>query len=193
MGSKQGLAVLYIGLLILLFAFGANAQKIDEKAQAILAKAVQNLGGDRYLQVRSQVGKGRFSLLREGGVISSQTFVDIIVFPDKERTDFKGGGQRTVQTNSGNTGWIYDDSLDVVKVQNETQIANFKQSIRTSLDYLLRGSWKGDGELTYVGRRPATLGKRNDVVKLTYKDGFVVGVRVCRRRRPAAKGDLQTY
>jgi hypothetical protein len=155
------------------FALCVNAQKADEKAQAIAARAVQTLGGERYLQVRSQVGKGRFSLLREGGITSSQTFVDVVVFPDKERTDFKGGGH-TIQTNSGSTGWIYDKDLDVIKLQTPVQIANFKQSIRTSLDYLLRGSWKGDADLTYFGRRPATLGKRNDVLRLTYKDGFVV-------------------
>jgi hypothetical protein len=44
--------------------------------------------------------------------------------------------------------------------------------LRTSIDFLLRGAWRSEGALTYVGKRPATLGKRNDVVKLTYKDGF---------------------
>ena len=39
---------------------------------------------------------------------------------------------------------------------------------------MLRGHWKNEAELTYIGKRPATLGKRNEVVKLTYKDGFVV-------------------
>ena len=39
---------------------------------------------------------------------------------------------------------------------------------------MLRGYWKNEAELTYVGRRPATLGKRNEVVKLTYKDGLAV-------------------
>ena len=169
--GKQVLSALFVGFLLSSFAF---AQKADEKSQPILAKAVQTLGGDRYLQVKSQVGKGRYTQLGEKGVISSQTFIDVVVFPDKERTHFKGGGSKTVQTNSGGTGWIYDDDLEVVKVQNETQVANFKQSIRTSLDYLLRGYWKGDGDVTYVGRRPATLGKRNDVVRLTYKDGFAV-------------------
>jgi len=132
------------------------------------------MGGDRYLQVKTQIGKGRYTLLGEKGVISSQTFVDVVAFPDKERTDFKGSGSRTIQTNSGDTGWIYDNDLDVVKLQTPAQVANFKQSIRTSLDYLLRGSWKADGDVTYVGRRPATLGKRNDVIKLTFKDGFTV-------------------
>ncbi len=151
-----------------------NKADSKEKAEAIIKKAVQNLGDDRYLQIKSQVGRGKFSNIREGTVISFQSFTDVIVFPDKERTDFRGGGARTIQANSGSTGWLYDDSLDVIKVQNESQIANFKQGIRTSLDNLLHGYWKGDGELTYVGKRAATLGKRNDVVKLTYKDGFVV-------------------
>jgi hypothetical protein len=42
------------------------------------------------------------------------------------------------------------------------------------LDYLLRGQWKGDAELSYVGKRQGTLGKRNDAIKLTYKDGLEV-------------------
>ena len=146
----------------------------DAKAEEVLFKAVTNLGGNRYLQVKSQVGRGKFSVIKENTLISFQTFVDVIVFPDKERTDFKGGGSRTIQTNSGNTGWVYDGDQELIKVQNEGQIANFKQGIRTSLDNLLRGGWKNEAELTYIGRRPATLGKRNDVVKLTYKDGFAV-------------------
>ena len=28
--------------------------------------------------------------------------------------------------------------------------------------------------MSYVGRRPATLGKRNEAIKLTYNDGFVI-------------------
>ncbi|MEO7674941.1 MAG: hypothetical protein ABIU09_12795, partial [Pyrinomonadaceae bacterium] len=38
----------------------------------------------------------------------------------------------------------------------------------------LRGNWRNGATLSYVGKRAATLGKRNDVVKLTYKDGLVV-------------------
>lgn len=132
------------------------------------------LGGDRYLQVRSQVGRGKFSVIRDNIVASFQTFVDIIVFPDKERTEFKSRGSKTVQVNTGSTGWIYDGDQELIKVQNEAQVADFKRGISTSLDNLLRGYWKGEAELSYGGRRPASLGKRNDVVKLTYKDGFTV-------------------
>lgn len=144
------------------------------KAEAVVAKAVRSLGGDRYLQVRSQVGRGKFSVIKAGAVVSFQTFTDAIVYPDSERTEFKSGGSRTVQVNHGDTGWIYDGDQDLIKIQNAVQIENFKRGLRTSLDNLLRGYWKGSADLSFVGRRPGTLGTRNDVVRLTYKDGFTV-------------------
>lgn len=150
----------------------AAAQNVDPAS--IIARAVQNLGGEPYLKVYSQIGRGRFSIIKDGMNVASQTFIDVIVFPDKERTEFKGSGVKTIQTNTGGTGWVFDGDQELIKVQTEKQVANFKKGIRTSLDNLLRGYWNGDAELTYVGRRPGTLGKRNDVVKLTYKDGFAV-------------------
>jgi hypothetical protein len=148
--------------------------KPDERAQAIVSKAVRVLGGDRYLQIKSQVGRGKYSVIQNNAVVSFQSFIDAIVFPDKERTEFKGGGSKTVQTNTGVTGWIYDGDQELIKTQNPSQIEGFTRGIRVSLDNLLRGYWKGQAELTYVGRRPATLGKRNDVIRLTYNDGFAV-------------------
>lgn len=146
----------------------------NERARAIVKRAVERLGGDRYLKVRSQVGKGTFSVMKAGTVVSFQTFLDVIVYPDRGRTEFKGAGSKHVQVNTGNTGWVYDGDQELVKVQSEGQVANFKQAVRTSLDNLLRFQWEGDAELSYVGKRPAALGKRNEVVRLTYKDGFSV-------------------
>src|SRR5215217_4524035 len=148
--------------------------KNPAQAEAVIQKAIQNLGGEKYLNVKTQIGRGKYSLMKEGAVLSFQTFTDVIVYPDKERTEFKGGGSRSIQTNVGDSGWVYDGEQDLVKVQDERQIDNFKRGIRTSLDYLLRGHWHGDAELSYVGKRAATLGRRNEVVKLTYKDGLVV-------------------
>lgn len=170
--------ILYVFLVITAFTFAIAAQPAVDPSTpnpaAIVDRAVQNLGGNAYAKVYSQIGRGRFSIIKEGVNVSSQTFVDIIVFPDKERTEFKNAGIKTVQTNTGNTGWVFDGDQELIKVQNEKQVENFKRGIRTSLDSLLRGYWKGDADLTYAGRRQGTLGKRNDVLKLTYKDGFVV-------------------
>ncbi|MBL8123608.1 MAG: hypothetical protein KIT61_09480 [Pyrinomonadaceae bacterium] len=153
---------------------GFSSPSYSQDAQAVLNKAVQNLGGEKYLNVRSQIGRGRYSIFKDGALVSFQSFLDVIVFPDKERTEFKGGKTKIVQTNDGDAGWVYDGEQEVIKVQNEDQIKNFKRGIRVSLDNLLRGGWKGEAELSYVGRRQATLGKRNEVVKLTYKDGLSV-------------------
>lgn len=152
-----------------------NAQTApDDQAEAVLQKAIQSLGGDKYAKVPSQIGRGRFSIMKEGVVVSFQSFVDVIVYPDKERTEFKGGGVKSIQTNVGNTGWTFDGDAEVVKNQDEKQVENFKRGIRTSLDNLLRGQWRNEAKLTYIGKRQATLGKRNDAVKLTYDDGLVV-------------------
>lgn len=151
-----------------------NAVGDPARAATIVEKAVQLLGGDRYRQVRTQIGRGKFSVLHEQTVASFQAFLDVIVFPDKERTEFKGNGSRTVQVNVGSTGWVFDGDQELIKIQNAKQVEDFKKGIRTSLDNLLRGGWKGEAELGYVGKRPASLGKRNDVLKLTYKDGFAV-------------------
>ena len=172
-------------LVLAIFAFSSVAVSQTEdgpvkkpantpQAEAIIQKAVQFLGGDKYLNVKTQIGKGKYSAIRDGGVASFQTFSDIIVYPNKERTDFRGGGTRSTQANVGDSGWVYDGDQELVKDQTEKQIEGYKRGIRTSLDYLLRGHWKGDAELSYIGKRQGTLGKRNDTIKLTYKDGLEV-------------------
>jgi len=170
---KQKFALTFVIVAVASMTTVAQS-KPDEHASSIVAKAIQVLGGDRYLAVKSQVGRGKFSVIKENAVASFQSFLDVIVFPDKERTEFKQGSSKTVQTNTGKTGWIYDGDQELIKVQNDDQVNNFTRGIRVSLDNLLRGYWRGQADLTYVGRRPASLGKRNDVVRLTYNDGFVI-------------------
>jgi hypothetical protein len=150
-----------------------NAASTD-KAAAVIARAVEAMGGQRYLSVNTQVSRGKFTLFRQGQIASFQSFTDVIVFPAKERTDFRGEGRRMIQVNTGDTGWVYDGDQDIVRVQTEKQIAGFKEGVRTSLDNFLRGGWKSDGKIEYVGRRASTLGRRNDVIRLTYNDGLVV-------------------
>lgn len=160
--------------LAIVFALTGQAFAQSNEAQTVIDRAVAALGGEKYLNVKKQIGRGKFSIIRDGAIISFQSFIDVIVFPDKGRTEFKGGGVKSVQSNVGDSGWLFDGDNEIIKVQTPQQIENFKRGIRVSIDNLLRGHWKGDAELTYIGKRPATLGKRNDVLRLTYKDGFVV-------------------
>ena len=177
MKSVRRFGAIFCLVVVALCVQNAVAQPAAEastEAQAVLQKAVRHLGGDKYLNVKTQIGRGRYSIFRDGAVVSFQSFVDVIVFPDKERTEFKGRGVKTTQTNTGPTGWVFDGDQEVVRAQTDEQVKNFHRGIRTSLDNLLRGGWRGQAELSYVGRRPASLGKRNDVVKLVYKEGLTV-------------------
>lgn len=167
------LYILCVSSVLSGFSF-AQTNKSDGKAEAVLKRAVANLGGEKYLQVKSIVGRGKFSQIRDNAVISFQNFVDVIVYPNKERTEFRSSVSRTVQTNVGDGGWIFDGDAQTINDQTKEQIEGFKRGVRTSLDNLLRESWRGKAILTYVGRRQASLGRRNDVVRLTFEDGFTV-------------------
>ncbi len=145
----------------------------DDKAQQILQRAIQAVGGERYLNVKTLIGHGFFTDYKDGVSGIPLKFVDYIVYPDKERTEFTGGGQRLIQTNDRDKGWIFDAAARTLKDQNAGQLEDFRLAMRTSVENLLRGWWRMQGAtLSYVGRREAGLGRRNETVKLTYADGF---------------------
>jgi hypothetical protein len=144
-----------------------------EKAEAIIKRAIEVLGGSAYLNVQSVVGRGFYTAYQDGMSQLPTRFLDYIVYPDKERTEFNTAGVRVVQTNTGATGWLYDGATRSLSDQKPAQIEDFKRSMRTSIDNLLRGWWRREGAtLTYIGRREAGLARRNETVRLTYPDGF---------------------
>src|SRR5213080_566462 len=144
----------------------------DDKAQQIVQKAIQVVGGDRYLSIKTVIGHGFFTEYKDGISGIPMKFVDYIVYPNKERTEFIGGGQRLIQTNDRDHGWIFDAAARTLKDQNTTQLEDFRLAVRTSVENLLRGWWRAQGaKLSYVGRREAGLARRNETVRLTYPDG----------------------
>ena len=145
----------------------------DPKAEDIVTRAVEVLGGSNYLNVKTVIGRGFYTTFHDGVSQLPSRFLDYIAYPDKERTEFTGGGIKAIQTNVGNTGWIYDGTTKSIGDMKEPQIADFKRSMRTTLENLLQGWWRKEGAvLTYAGRREAGLAKRNETVRLTYPDGY---------------------
>ena len=173
-------------LLLLLFLFSlkfaAVAQEklgspppADAKAEAVVNHAIEVLGGPAYLNIKTSIGRGFFTAYQDGVSQLPTRFLDYIVYPDRERTEFTSLGIRSIQTNAGDVGWIFDGATRSLSDMKPPQIAEFKRSIRTSLENLLRGWWRKDGAtLSYVGRREAGIAKRNEAVRLTYPDGFWV-------------------
>ena len=165
--------ILFLVLSLILVQTPAPSASIDEKSQQIIDRAIETLGGQKYLNVQTVVGKGFYTTYRDGMSQIPARFLDYIAFPDRERTEFVGAGIRTIQTNVGDTGWLFDGAVKKISDQSPTQVEDFKRAMRTSVDNLLRGWWKKEGgKVTYVGRREAGLAKRNETVRLTYPDGF---------------------
>jgi hypothetical protein len=168
--------------LLLLFCIGARAQQSPvtkpspedtAKAEAILNRAIEVLGGSAYLNVKTVVGRGFYTSFHDGVSQNPARFVDYISYPDKERTEFIGDGIKVIQTNSGETGWLYDGATKSLNDMKAKQIEDFKRGMRTSVENLLRGWWKKENAtLSYLGRREAGVGRRNETVRLTYPNGF---------------------
>jgi hypothetical protein len=166
-------------LLLVLAAFACAAQtekpspNPDEKAEKIVQHALQAMGGDRYLNVKTVIGRGFFTDYKDGVSGIPLRFVDYIVYPDKERTEFSGGGARLIQTNDHDKGWVFDSAAITLKDQTAAELEDFRLATRTGVENLLRGGWRTQGaRLSYIGRREAGVGRRNETVRLTYPDGF---------------------
>jgi hypothetical protein len=145
----------------------------DAKAEAIVNRAIEVLGGNSYLNVKTVVGRGFFTSFKDGISQIPARFLDYIAYPDKERTEFTGDGVRVIQTNTGETGWLFDGATKTLSDMKGAQIEDFKRSMRTSVENLLHGWWKKENAtLGYVGRREAGLARRNETLRLTYPDGF---------------------
>ena len=143
------------------------------KAEQIVARGIDALGGSNYLSVKTVLGRGFYTSFVDGISQLPARFVDYIAYPDQERTEFFGAGIRTIQTNVRDTGWYYDGATKSLADMKPEQIQDFKRGMRTSVENLLHGWWRKEGAtLGYIGRREAGLAKRNEVVRLTYPDGF---------------------
>lgn len=152
-----------------------NQNPADNKAETIISRAIEAVGGNAYLNVRTVVGRGFYTTYQDGASLLPIRFLDYIAFPDKERTEFTNNGVRVINTNSGSTGWLYDGATKSINDLKPPQLDDFKRGMRASMENLLHGWWRKESAiLTYIGRREAGLAKRNETVRLTYPDGFWV-------------------
>jgi hypothetical protein len=176
---KRFVEIFLVTLILAVSVYAQASQTtestVDEKSQQIIDKAIAELGGSSYLNVNTVIGRGLYSTFSQGAPQVPAKFLDYIAYPDRERTEFIGDGIRTIQTNVGDTGWIYDGGPKSIKDQGPNQIDGFKVAMRTTLENLLRGWWKKEGgKIVYVGRREAGLAKRNETIRLTFSSGFWV-------------------
>src|ERR1041384_3294276 len=128
----------------------------DDKAEQVIQRALQTVGGERYPQVKTAIGRGLFTEYHDGVSGIPMKFIDYVSYPDKERTEFTGGGAKIINTNFPSGGWIYDGAALPLQDQTPAQLADFRIALRTSVENVLHGWWRSQGAtLTYMGRREA--------------------------------------
>ena len=94
-------------------------------------RAIEVLGGASYLNVRTVIGKGFYTQFADGAPQLPTRFLDYLVYPDRERTEFTSLGIKSIQTNTGDTGWMFDGAVKKISDQTPAQVDEFKRSMRT--------------------------------------------------------------
>ncbi|MCI0337259.1 MAG: hypothetical protein L0226_06765 [Acidobacteria bacterium] len=171
-----------ICLIALLFAattMVAKAQKADpndpknaERGVELVKQSIEARGGARYLNFKTLTALGQFTPFDKGISQIPMQFLDVIVFPDKERVEFGKGKKkdRRIQVNVGSTGWIYDGDAETLKDQTDKQIQAHLDGLEFDIDRILRAGWKEPGvEVRFVGREEIRPGERADVVEFQLK------------------------
>jgi hypothetical protein len=163
-----------ITVVLVALTISAQAQKADPKdpinirrGQELIKQAIEARGGLRYLTFRSLEATGQFTQYEKGISQIPIQFLDIIVYPDKERVEFGKGKKKNkrIQVNVGKTGWVYDGDAETIKDQTDKQIQGHLEGREFDLDRLLRAGWKEEGVMVgYAGREETRPGERADVV-----------------------------
>lgn len=166
-------------LLIISCLSTISAQDQDEndpaRAAALIRLAIKARGGDAYLKILSLIGKGQYTIFEKGVSGIPQSFIDYIVYPDRERTEFGKGDTKFIQTNSTAANWVYDAPQKMIRDQTDEQVKDFQQGIRRDIDNVLRRGWQETGaKLVYLGRREAWKNTFSEAVRIEFQDGSTV-------------------
>lgn len=171
-------------LALILLSVTAFAQKADpndpanvEKGRKLLQQTIEARGGAAFLGFQSMESTGMWTPFEQGISTIPIPFLDYIIYPDKERTEFGKGKKkdRKINVNIGATGWVYDGEAETLKDQTDKQIQGFHESRETDIDMVLRAAAQSkDAEVRFYGREETRPGERADVVLIKLKTTFYV-------------------
>ncbi len=148
-----------------------------EKGRQLIQTVIEARGGARYLEFKTLIGAGQYTLFDKGLSGVPQPFLDYIVYPDRERTEFgRKKRDRNIQVNIGKTGWVYDGQGETLKNVDEKQGGAFLEGLEYDIDHVLRGGWQQPGvKAWFYGREETRPGERADMVAVELqKDRLVL-------------------
>ncbi len=142
---------------------GQNPQlptRIDPKAQALLDRAIQALGGPAFLNFKTLTTSGRIFAISEEVTEGFAPFQSAVEFPDKRRFSY-GKKKPVTLINNGDRAWELD-KYGLTR-QLPEQIQRWKLSTRYNVENLLRlrihdpGVLIQDGGVDFVDNLPVRL------------------------------------
>ncbi|MFQ5740725.1 MAG: hypothetical protein ACE5JX_17110 [Acidobacteriota bacterium] len=153
-GSGAGWSVLrlcsrvLIAGLALSRAFGAGPADAGEaKAREVIAAAIQAMGGETYLGVKTSSSYGRYFAFRRGRKAFTH-FKDWAATLDPVKSRFQlGKGKRQtvwVYNLELNKGWKLEGESSVEDLPEE-DVKDFKKQVNHDLDYILRSRLQEEG------------------------------------------------
>lgn len=153
-----------------------TAQEPDEndpaKGAALVRDTVAARGGEAFLKISTIESHGQFTPFEKGVSGDPAPFVDYVVYPGRERTEFGKGDTKIIQSNSETANWVYDATQRMIRDQKEEQVRQFQQSARYDLDNLLRTAVQQSGvKLVYLGRREAWRNTFSEALRVDFTDG----------------------
>lgn len=112
-----------------------RAAVISPKAQDILDRTIQALGGTAFLGFKRLSTKGRAFAFADGETAGLEPYESWVEFPDKRRFSY-GKKEPVILVNNGDHGWELDPYGPTA--QKRSQVIGWKLTVRYGLENLLR-------------------------------------------------------
>ena len=153
-------------------------RRVDPKAQQLLDRAIQALGGSAFLHAKTLTTKGRIFAIRDETTAGLETFQSFVQYPDKRRFSY-GKTMPVILINNGDRGWEIDryGLID----QPAEQLQRWITSNRYSLENLLRLRINDPGALVQIGGVDFVDNVPTQSVEITAVGGMNVRVDFDRR------------
>ena len=128
----------------------AQALEKSRQARALLDQAIEALGGEAFLNLKSEKMEGRVYSFRRDQLTGLATFVSYTRYPDQQREEY-GKNKETIMVYSGDQGWEID--IHGVKPVPEEEMEFRRERRSMGAFYILRYRLQEPGILLeYAGR-----------------------------------------
>jgi hypothetical protein len=122
--------------------------RIDPKAQQILDRVIQALGGPAFLKVKRLTTRGRIYSITNEATSAQAPFESYVEYPDKRRFSY-GKNPPVILINNGDQAWELDRMGQTTQLPE--QVRRWQISNRYSLENLLRLRIHEPGMLIQLG------------------------------------------